>query len=151
MSSLINKCILLATIVALFATSSAADYRGNLESWADAKAKQYGISHTLLKSICHVESNWKVDAIGSAGEIGLCQLKIGTVRQICKKCYVSDDEIIATLANPWKNIELAAIYLRFLKAVVGDDETLLMASYNGGPGVGLYVLKVRKTMEVYGG
>lgn len=51
------------------------------------KAEQkYAIPVGLLGGICAVESHWNPNAVGSKGEIGLCQIKVDTAKMFCPTC-----------------------------------------------------------------
>jgi len=116
---------------------------------AGAMATRHGVSPALLKTICHVESDWQ-SRDGAAGEKGVCQIKPATVLTFCPKCYTSVAKLLSALNDAHSNIELAAMYLAYLQRRVGTDPILLASAYNGGPaGPVRYLMKIRETMPLY--
>ena len=106
--------------------------------------EKYRLPSGLLAAICEVESNWRSYAIGNLGEIGLCQVRLGTLRMLCPQC----DE--RTLLNPYDNLHIAARYLDWLRRELGtDDPDVLAAAYNAGPNnqIVRYMLRVRSKIQ----
>jgi soluble lytic murein transglycosylase-like protein len=109
----------------------------------------------LLPAICGVESRWRKGAIGAHGEIGLCQIKVDTVRMTCpkKKCLLGllrTKNLEKALHDPYMNMWLAANYLVWLREELRtNDQDVLAAAYNAGPaGASVdYMMKVRAEMQ----
>lgn len=72
-------------------------------SIADEAAGLYGIPPWLLRSLITVESGWNPQSIGSAGEVGLMQLKAGAAQDVGMNP--------ADRGNPRSNIFGGARYL----------------------------------------
>ena len=111
-----------------------------------AASKRTGIPIDVLIAQGKQESNFNPDAIGSAGEIGLHQIKPSTAAQPGYGLKGIDP---ATLKDPAVNINFAADYL---KARAGNPNfndpaavDAALASYNGG-GDKNYVANVRRHM-----
>ena len=112
-----------------------------------AAAKRTGIPVDVLIAQGKQESNFDPNAVGSAGEIGLHQIKPSTGRDPGFGMRGIDP---ATLKDPTVNINFAADYL---KARAGEaanlsnaaDVNRALAAYNGG-GDPAYVAHVRQHM-----
>lgn len=109
-----------------------------------AASKRTGIPMDVLIAQGKQESNFNPDAVGSAGEIGLHQIKPSTAAQPGYGLKGIDP---ATLKDPAVNINFAADYL---KAKAGNPNfndpasvNAALASYNGG-GDSNYVANVRR-------
>ena len=113
----------------------------------EAAAKRTGIPIDVLIAQGKQESNFNPSAVGSAGEIGLHQIKPSTARDPGFGMRGIDP---ATLKDPATNINFAADYL---KARAGEaanlsnaaDVNAALAAYNGG-GDANYVQNVRRHM-----
>lgn len=84
-----------------------------------------------------IESNWKADAVSTAGAVGYWQFMDDTARDMGLKIDEPTDE----RKDLRKSTEAAAKYIRFLYKKLGSW-TLVAAAYNGG--VGMIQNKVRK-------
>lgn len=96
------------------------DVQRRIEYWA----RTFGLDPLLLSSVVWVESRYCPRALGSAGEIGL-----GQVKPIVAKQYGLPSE---ALWDPDRNLYVAARYLRELYFRFGDWYKAL-AAYNRGP------------------
>lgn len=112
-----------------------------------AAAKRTGIPVAVLIAQGKQESNFRTDAVGSAGEIGIMQVKPSTASAPGFGLKGIDP---ATLKDPRANIEFAASYLR-ARAGQGVDFSdpaavdAALAKYNSG-GDPNYVANVRRHM-----
>lgn len=97
-------------------------YRAKYQSVADGYAAQYKIPAPLLSAVISKESSWNPYAVGSAGEIGLGQLKTGTASDLGVNPW-----------NPAENIKGTAAYLAQQFAKFGNWSDALGA-YNQGAG-----------------
>lgn len=111
-----------------------------------AASKRTGIPIDVLLAQGKQESNFNPDAVGSAGEIGIHQVKPSTAAQPGYGLKGIDP---ATLKDPAVNINFAADYL---KAKAGNPNfndpaavDAALASFNGG-GDKNYVSNVRRHM-----
>ena len=84
-------------------------------------SKKSGLSPRLIAAVVHVESRGKVDAVSSAGAIGLMQLMGGTAKMLHVNPW-----------NPEQNVEAGSLYLARLIKRFGDTRKALIA-YNEGP------------------
>ena len=149
----------LLTLLLLSAVAVPADAnwsKSALQRRAEITAKRFHVPAETLKAICERESSWNPQAVGSYGEIGLCQLRPQTVALMKGPNWrkdLSDDARIALITrelyDPTKNLEWAAKYLRWMIREARGDVTLAIAAYNAGPGVIRYVNNVKDSMEGY--
>ncbi len=98
--------------------------RGEMNSLAERKAREYGLSPELVKSVIEVESNWDPRARSRKGALGLMQLMPETAKELG----------VRNPFDPEANIDGGTRYLRYLIERFGDLE-LALAAYNAGPTV----------------
>lgn len=85
----------------------------------------------FLMAIIKTESHFKPNAVGSAGEIGLMQIKPETAKWICeKKGLVWKGK--NSLKDPNYNIEVGASYFKYLKKSLKSKAASYIAAYNMG-------------------
>lgn len=94
----------------------------NLQDYAVAVAQEHGIPSALFLRLVNQESRWRVDALSTAGAIGLTQLMPSTAASLG-----------VDPADPVQNLEGGARYLAMQFARFGTWE-LALAAYNAGPG-----------------
>lgn len=87
-------------------------------------AAQYGVSVELIYAIMEVESNFNPQAVSRTGALGLMQL----IPENVKLLKVKDP------FDPAENIDAGVRYLAYLKKRLGNNQTLVIAAYNAGPG-----------------
>lgn len=128
------------------APSTVAGVPADLVPIYQAASKRTGIPVDVLMAQGKQESNFNPDAVGSAGEIGIHQIKPSTG---VRPGYGLKGIDPATLKDPSVNINFAADYL---KAKAGNPNfndpaavDAALASYNGG-GDKNYVANVRSHM-----
>lgn len=90
-----------------------------------------------FKYIPLIESNWKADAVSTAGAVGYWQFMDDTARDMGLKIDGATDE----RKDLRKSTEAAARYIKFLYKKLGSW-TLVAAAYNGG--IGMLQNKMRK-------
>jgi len=89
-------------------------------------ADKFGVSPKLADAVVRIESNYDPKARGSAGEIGLMQIKPATARMM------GYDGSIKGLYNPVTNIEYGMKYLAAAEDL-GDGSTCdTILKYNAG-------------------
>jgi soluble lytic murein transglycosylase-like protein len=89
-------------------------------------AASYGVPTSLAHAVIQVESNYRVDAVGRAGEIGLMQIKPATARMMG---YSGSEE---GLYNPETNIKFGMKYLGMAQKLGGGTTCGTVLKYNAG-------------------
>jgi soluble lytic murein transglycosylase-like protein len=97
----------------------------------DDASKKYGVSSAIIAAVIAQESSFKVRAKGSAGEIGLMQVKPSTAKWVCKKNKLKWRGA-NSLYNPRVNVEIGAAYLSMLLKKFKGEKRAVRA-YNAGP------------------
>ena len=87
----------------------------------------------FLMAVIKTESQFKPDAIGSAGEIGLMQIKPDTAKWICEKKGMKWKGK-NSLKDPQYNIEVGALYFKYLKKSLKSRAESYITAYNTGMG-----------------
>lgn len=75
--------LILAYVVMGYGDAKAAPTRAELEVHATRIEIDFRLPTGLLRAVCEQESHWR-NVAGQHGEIGVCQLKPGTVLMICE-------------------------------------------------------------------
>lgn len=101
-----------------------AEYTGLIKTYA----KQYGVPIDLAHAIVKVESNFNPKARGSAGEIGLMQIKPSTARMMG---YSGSSK---GLYDPETNIKFGMKYLAVAHELSGGTTCGTVLKYNAGHG-----------------
>jgi hypothetical protein len=96
----------------------------------EASEKYPAVDPLLLLAIGVVESGYDPQATSPAGARGLYQIWPSTGRMLVRTLGWDYDD--ATLYDPEKNTQAAALYLDVLFAAYNDPQ-LVLAEYNGGP------------------
>lgn len=89
-------------------------------------AASYGVPASLAHAVIRVESNYRVDARGSAGEVGLMQIKPATARMMG---YTGS---VKGLFNPETNIKYGMKYLGMAHKLGGGATCGTILRYNAG-------------------
>jgi soluble lytic murein transglycosylase-like protein len=89
-------------------------------------ASAYGVPASLAHAVIHVESSFRPNARGSAGEIGLMQLKPATARMMGYSGSVKG------LFNPETNIKFGIKYLSMAHQLGGGTTCGTILKYNAG-------------------
>jgi hypothetical protein len=87
-------------------------------------AERHNLDPELIRALIRVESNFRPDAVSSAGAMGLMQLMPGTAASL----GVTDPFDIA------QNINGGSQYLRRMLDLFDGDTSLALAAYNAGAG-----------------
>ena len=89
-----------------------------------------GVSPVLVASVIRAESNFKPNAVSRKGAIGLMQILPNTADYVME---LQKDEREYDLFNPYHNIRIGTLYLRYLLDKFSDVKTAIIA-YNAGEG-----------------
>ena len=91
-------------------------------------AKAYGVPIKLAHAVIRVESGYRANARGKAGEIGLMQLKHSTARGMGYRGSAKG------LYNPETNIKYGMMYLGKAHSLAGGSTCGTILKYNAGHG-----------------
>jgi len=99
--------------------------------FVEAYAAEYGVDTDFCYSMIKCESNFKPDAVSSAGAKGLMQMTPDTFAWVCGKLYgyEVDGEL---LFDPETNIKCGIWYLSYLQQEFAGEREVI-AAYNAGP------------------
>lgn len=112
-------------------TSNSVDCPVDLYSIFEEASSTYGVSVNLLTSIARVESNFRSDAISSAGAVGIMQLMPATAASLG----------VTNSYDARENIMGGAKLISQLLSKYNGNTSLALAAYNAGSG----------NVEKYGG
>ncbi len=99
--------------------------RESFEPYIQEAARRYNVPANLVRAVIKVESNFRPQAVSSAGAKGLMQLMPGTAK----------DMAVSDLFDPRQNILGGTRYLRVLINRFEGDIRLVLAAYHAGPGI----------------
>lgn len=91
-------------------------------------AAAYGVPASLAHAVITVESNYRPNMLGSAGEVGLMQIKPATARMMGYSGGAKG------LFNPETNIKFGMKYLGMAHQLAGGDTCGTILRYNAGHG-----------------
>lgn len=91
-------------------------------------AASYGVAASLAHAVIKVESNYRPGMVGSAGEIGLMQIKPATARMM------GYSGSVAGLHDPETNIRYGMKYLAMAQELGGGSTCGTILKYNAGHG-----------------
>jgi soluble lytic murein transglycosylase-like protein len=110
-------------------------------------AKSYGVPVSLAKAVVKIESGYRPNIRGKAGEIGLMQVKLSTARGLG---YTGSAK---ALYNPDTNIRYGMKYLGMAHKIGGKTTCGTILRYNAGHGAkrmnpvsAAYCSKVKRVM-----
>ncbi|TPL54645.1 transglycosylase SLT domain-containing protein [Mesorhizobium sp. B2-4-6] len=114
-------------------------------------AASYGVPVSLAKAVIKIESNYRPSMVGSAGEIGLMQIKPATARMMG---YTGSTK---GLFDPDTNIKFGMKYLAMAQGLGGGTTCGTILKYNAGHGArrmnpvsAAYCSKVKVQMAALG-
>ncbi len=96
-------------------------------------SKNHSYDPIFILAVIQTESSFKAGAIGSAGEIGLMQIKPDTAKWICEKNNIEWRGAQA-LKDPEYNILVGAHYFHYLKNTLKSKGMKYINAYNMGLG-----------------
>jgi soluble lytic murein transglycosylase-like protein len=99
-------------------------FDGLIATYASASGVPVSLAHAVIR----VESNYNPGMRGSAGEIGLMQVKLQTARGMGYRGTAK------ALYDPSVNIKYGMMYLGKARALAGGDLCHTILKYNGGHG-----------------
>jgi soluble lytic murein transglycosylase len=102
-------------------------------------AQEWALVHAVIRQ----ESSFDMEAVSSAGALGLMQLMPSTAREVARKNGLSGSSQ-ALIGNPSYNIRLGSLYLQVLLDRYDNSYPLALAAYNAGPG------RVDRWLKTYG-
>lgn len=103
--------------------SAASGFESEYDSIISSKAKRYGVSEALVKSVIKAESDFNPTCVSSAGAMGLMQLMPVNVKEL----NVQDP------FDPEQNIDGGIRELKGYLNSYNGDVKLALAAYNCGP------------------
>lgn len=119
-----------------------------------AEAQRTNLDHCLVLAQAEVESEFKEDAVGSAGEIGLFQIKPSTAAMLeplagkfKRPVMTNGARDLGDLADPAVSTRFAMAYLRDIMTRKPNIKDAL-TEYNGGP-LGRHPHYYRMVMGAY--
>ncbi|WJW79753.1 transglycosylase SLT domain-containing protein [Bartonella sp. TP] len=98
------------------------------DSLINKLAKEDHVQVNLVHAVIHTESNYNVDAHGSAGEVGLMQLMPTTARSLGFHGPLTD------LYNPETNLKYGVRYLAKAEKLGHGETCTTILKYNAGYG-----------------
>ncbi len=111
-------------------------------------AAAYGVPEKLAHAVIRIESNYRRNARGKAGEIGLMQIKLGTARGMGYRGSA------AGLYEPANNLKYGIKYLAAAHRLGGGATCATILRYNAGHGARRmnptskrYCAKVQRELE----
>jgi soluble lytic murein transglycosylase len=110
-----------------------------------AAARESSVDPCLLAAIMYVESRGRVDAVSSAGALGLYQLMPSAAEDAARRLKLPKPTREELLADPVLNARLGANHLAWLIRADGPDLVRVLVGYNAGR------TKVQRWEKAYGG
>jgi soluble lytic murein transglycosylase-like protein len=101
---------------------------GQFSKIIERHAASYGVPVSLAKAVIKIESNFQPNQVGSAGEIGLMQIKPSTARMM------GYSGSIKGLYDPDTNIKYGMKYLAMARDLGGGTTCGTILKYNAGHG-----------------
>jgi soluble lytic murein transglycosylase-like protein len=146
---MISKLFAAFLAVAAALTFSAPAFSSPYDTIISKYARSYGVPVSLAKAVVQIESSYRPNLRGKAGEIGLMQVKLSTARGMG---YTGSAK---GLYNPDTNIRYGMKYLAMAHKIGGRTTCGTILRYNAGHGAtrmnpvsARYCSKVKQVMGV---
>jgi len=97
-------------------------------------AAESGLDPCLLAAIMYVESRGRIDAVSSAGALGLFQLTPPAARDAALRLHLDEPSREALLSDALLSARLAANHIAWLVETEGPDMERVLVAYNAGRG-----------------
>lgn len=97
-----------------------------------AESEKKGFDPIFVLAVIQTESQFDPTIVGTAGEIGLMQIKPDTAKWISQKENIPWKGK-ATLKNPVMNVKIGIAYMSFLRKNFAGAANRYVAAYNMGP------------------
>jgi soluble lytic murein transglycosylase len=107
-------------------------YPTPFQSEIESAARQNGLDLAMVYGLIRQESRFVSNIVSSAGAVGLMQLMPQTARWVARRTGLGSST--PSLDDPALNIELGALYLRYVLDRLDGLPVLGAAAYNAGPG-----------------
>ncbi|GLS28875.1 Transglycosylase SLT domain-containing protein [Mesorhizobium albiziae] len=121
-AEVIRKDVKAEEMPAATASTSGVQYGSIVARYAES----YGVPASLAHAVIRIESNYRVNALGRAGEIGLMQIKPATARMMGYSGSAQG------LYNPETNIKFGIKYLSMAHKLGGGTTCGTILKYNAG-------------------
>jgi soluble lytic murein transglycosylase-like protein len=92
--------------------------------------KPAGLPIKLVDAVISMESGYRPNARGGAGEVGLMQIKPATARMVHSLTGVRGGK----LSNPTTNLRVGMAYLNWCRKKAKGNVSATIGCYNAGPG-----------------
>ena len=120
--------LVLLAVIALFLLLYLVYVPKKYSAYVSKYAVEYGLEEEFVYAVIRAESNFRADAISTAGARGVMQLMPSTA-QFIAECIGEELKI----DSPQDNIRMGVWYLSYLKDRFGG-QTETLAAYNAGEG-----------------
>jgi len=138
-SNSLNFAAIAQSIANITARKTSLKSENRYSNMIRAHARQNGVPAKLAEAVVRVESNYNAKARGSAGEIGLMQIKLSTARAMGYRGTRKG------LYDPNTNLKYGMKYLGGAHQLSGGDTCGTILRYNAGH----YAKRMNKTSSHY--
>lgn len=112
------------------------------------ESEKYGFDPIFLMAVIQNESSFNVRMKGSAGEIGLMQIKPDTAKWIATGSKISYKNA-KSLYNPETNIRIGAAFMNKLRSQFSSNSQLYLTAYNAGAGTVRKMVSGKVSPKIY--